>query len=335
MKSIGKFLMLCWLAISALIPVSCSSEDDEGGASGVPYADFLEVEVDGVRKRVAAETFVYVDLDYSLYLQTCPDELTTDVGRFTFEMVSPKRMSSLARCEAGAYGLNNYQTLNLILNLEVSSYRVHQMSQGTHVVTLIKRVGDVVVVEGEFLGKMDGVNKLVRGKYRITLDDLEVDTDQQFESRGKGLGTNECSLQITANGHAYEVLSSSAWDGGVRVLLLDKYQQTPFDFTFSHPGKENIIELIRQEGEGAKNKLQHSISCSHLMNIPYQGDHYTFAGYKFEILSLRNNGGTVTIEGKVSANMEYSGFYTDPETGWMESYTSTSTIELFEYMLTF
>ena len=167
-------------AVFAINIVSCSN-----GEEGT-NAEFIEVEIDGVKHTRPIDIHMNIRIDKTLDIWQAYIEIN-EQNREDFDLIFAhyNRMSELANCKAGVYSVEEhygYENFDLELGYNVGG-RNYGIQKYNHIVTLIKRSGNSVIVEGEFTGNIKTLDKSINGRYRIALDDLIVDTDKQFTDR--------------------------------------------------------------------------------------------------------------------------------------------------------
>lgn len=300
------FLTMFMIIVSAFSLVSCSDDDGSIGGS----SDFLEVEIDGVTYSINAETYVYVPVDYGLVLQTCTDEINTRTGSITYELVHYDNMEMLSYAPAGIFDIKEkdyYQNFDLIVNIE-AGHNVYQVETGVNAVTSVKRSGDCVVVEGEFAGCVGDIDMAISGRYRMTLDDLDIYTDEKFEYTANGLNFDDCDNVIIGHSNSnLRNVCNTAEDECTTAFFSDG--DVFYPFKMMHRRKSEILELIQKEGDNAKNLFYCEIE-SPIINYGsdpnYSDDmgwNADFRGYEYNIVSLKEDRGSVVVEGNIKVKL--------------------------------
>ena len=164
MKKIGKFLAMFLFAVFAFSLVSCSSDEDDNGGDSTGV-EFFEITINGNTRTTVLESTTVSRVSQYSFIQS------GETFPVDFMITYYSDLEKVANAATGNYRFCpdwDPQNLDLDISCEFNgSYFFGQ--NGRHTVTSIKKIGDEVVVEGNFSGTL-GIPALpLSGKYRIVL----------------------------------------------------------------------------------------------------------------------------------------------------------------------
>lgn len=312
MKTISKFLAMFVFAVSAFVFVSCSEDDTNNSY------DFVEVEIDGVTYTKFIDFHSNNGLDGELaiwysYIELEPSKRES----MDISLVHYDKMSDLAKCQAGSYRIDD---TNDIKNFDISidfivGYDNYNVQKYNHIVTLIQRNGDGVILEGRFSGKIKKLNKDISGRYRITLDYLDVDTDEQFVSKYKeennGSAQNKCNNEIMGYYGTLKNVHNIVDENSVTAYF--DYNGETVYFKLVYGSKAELMNLIKTEGENAKKLFNPSLESPLIKRPDYHYEYspggYQFLGFDYNVDSLSIEDNSIIVKGRIRSHLEYIGWY--------------------------
>lgn len=156
MKSISKFLALFLFAISAFSLLSCSDDDNGGYASG----EFFEITINGNTKTTALESTTVSRSSQYCFIQS------GETYPVDFMLTYYSDLERVGNASTGNYRFcpdGNPQNLDLDISYELNGSYLF-CEKGVHTVTLIKKIGDEVLIEGNFSGTF-----ILLGNYGSTI----------------------------------------------------------------------------------------------------------------------------------------------------------------------
>lgn len=332
MRTIGKILAMFLFAIFAINIVSCSDSDDEVNV------DFLEVEIEGAKYTKQIDFHINSGVNSALAIWQTNVEIN-ELNREDLDIMLAHydRMSDLANCKAGPYSIeerDDYENFDLELGYN-NGYDYYAIQKYSHIVTLIKRSGNYVIVEGQFTGKIKTLNKSINGRYRITLDFLNVDTDKQFINKyneeSNGGTTSACNNEISGYFGTLTNVQNVVNANSVTAYF-DKNGETSY-LRLNYNGKEELMSLIKTEGDYAKYLFNYTIESPLVKSQRYYYDdgpgRCWFMGFKYNITSLTIEGNSVVVRGNVEESYGSEWYNWDTgEGGWNECQE-----ELFRYKI--
>ena len=161
MMTISKFSATFMLSVFTFGILSCSGDKNDGG--GTTTGEFFEITVDGKTKTTKLNvTSVSTSGEFN-YIQSY------DVEGVEFTLITYSDLGKLASSSIGEYrfGLSEEpQNLDFDVSLYDEHYDYAPCKSGTHTVTLIKRSGEEVIIDGKFNGILND-NRAISGKYRL------------------------------------------------------------------------------------------------------------------------------------------------------------------------